>query len=79
MTIPRPIAPADAPGSNQAPSTHSGPRVTLGEGTGRIFIHYQTIEAAQAAQAKLHGRSFNANKVVASFYPEDKFTAKQYV
>lgn len=77
VVIPRPVAPADAGSANSAPTTNSGPRVPIDQGAGRIFVHYQTAEAASAAQLKLHGRAFHAKRVIASFYDEDKFSAKQ--
>jgi len=77
VVIPRPVAPADAGSSNSAPPTSSGPRVPEGQGTGRICVHYQNADAASAAQLKLHGRAFNAKRVVASFYDEEKFLAKE--
>lgn len=77
VVIPRPVAPADAGSANSAPTTNSGPRVPLDQGAGRIFVYYQNADAASAAQLKLHGRAFNAKRVIASFYDEDKFLAKE--
>jgi splicing factor U2AF subunit len=76
VAIPRPLAPLGAP---PAPASSRGPRVPLGQGTGRIFVEFDSADAAAAAQQKMNGRIFNGNKVVASFWPEEKFAAKQWV
>jgi hypothetical protein len=78
IVIPRPIAPADAPPTNSAPSTSSGPRVPLGQGTGRVFLHYGSVDSAIAAQAKMHNRHFNTKRIAASFWPADKFASNKY-
>lgn len=78
VVIPRPIAAQDDQADKQA-SSQRGPRVPLGQGTGRIFVRYEQVESAVAAQAKLHGRSFEGHRVVASFYPEDKLAQQQFV
>jgi len=46
-------------------------RVT--KGVGKVFLRYQTTEAAEAAVRGLHGRSFNDKRVEATFFAEDKF------
>jgi len=76
LAIPRPLAPLGAP---PAPASSRGPRVPLGQGTGRIFVEFESVDAAQAAQTKMNGRVFNGNKVVAAFYPEAAYTAKKWV
>lgn len=78
VVIPRPIA-AEGDKDDKQASSHSGPRVPAGQGTGRIFVRYESVESAVAAQAKLHGRSFEGHRVVASFYPEDKLANQQFV
>ena len=79
VVIPRPHIPNFAPPTNQAPSSEEGPRVPEGQGTGRIFIEYDTPESAATAQKALHGRIFNASQVVASFFSPQQFEQKKYI
>lgn len=47
----------------------------FGKGVGRIFVLFDSLSGAQAAQAVLHGRSFNENRVEATYYKEELFNA----
>lgn len=50
----------------------SGPGVT------KIFLEYLTKEDAAKAIAGLAGRTFDGRKVEAAYFPEDKFSGKDY-
>ncbi|XP_024379078.1 splicing factor U2af large subunit B isoform X2 [Physcomitrium patens] len=57
------------------------PRPRAGEtvpGLGKVFLDYSDTTGATKAKTSLHGRRFDENLVVAVFYPEDKFAAKDF-
>ncbi|PWA80159.1 splicing factor U2af large subunit B [Artemisia annua] len=43
-------------------------------GVGKVFLEYDDTEGSTRARQGLNGRKFGGNQVVASFYPEDKFS-----
>eukprot|EP00244_Chara_vulgaris_P012084 TRINITY_DN6254_c0_g1_i1.p1 TRINITY_DN6254_c0_g1~~TRINITY_DN6254_c0_g1_i1.p1 ORF type:complete len:177 (+),score=32.70 TRINITY_DN6254_c0_g1_i1:68-532(+) len=47
-------------------------------GVGKVFVQYSDSGAAAKAKASLHGRKFGGNTVIATFYPEDKFSRGEY-
>ncbi|CAE7782274.1 U2af50 [Symbiodinium microadriaticum] len=47
-------------------------------GVGMIFVSFTSPEGATRSKAAVHGRTFNGQKVVAVFYPEDLFEKKEY-
>eukprot|EP00244_Chara_vulgaris_P012085 TRINITY_DN6254_c0_g1_i2.p1 TRINITY_DN6254_c0_g1~~TRINITY_DN6254_c0_g1_i2.p1 ORF type:complete len:149 (+),score=30.32 TRINITY_DN6254_c0_g1_i2:3-449(+) len=47
-------------------------------GVGKVFVEYSDAAAAAKAKASLHGRKFGGNTVIATFYPEDKFSRGEY-
>ncbi|GBG62104.1 hypothetical protein CBR_g28575 [Chara braunii] len=47
-------------------------------GVGKVFVEYSDTGAAMKAKASLHGRKFGGNTVIATFYPEDKFSRADY-
>jgi len=75
IVIPRPIG-KETENENGGDNI-TGPRV--GIGVGRIFIKYNGVKGSTAAKEALNGRTFNSNRVAASFYSEDNFTKKIYV
>lgn len=48
-------------------------------GAGLVYVAYKTMEGAQFAFGKMHGRSFGEQKVVASFYPEGEWSQGRLV
>lgn len=46
--------------------------------TFQVFLDYSDTTGATKAKTSLHGRRFDENLVVAVFYPEDKFAAKDF-
>jgi splicing factor U2AF subunit len=49
-----------------------------GPGATKIFLEYLTKEDAAKAIAGLAGRTFDGRKVLAAFFSEEKFAAKDY-
>ncbi|XP_071733904.1 splicing factor U2af large subunit A isoform X2 [Rutidosis leptorrhynchoides] len=47
-------------------------------GVGKVFLEYADTESSSKARAGLNGRKFGGNQVVATFYPEDKFSQGEY-
>ncbi|PWA84251.1 splicing factor U2af large subunit B [Artemisia annua] len=47
-------------------------------GVGKVFLEYDDTEGSTRARQGLNGRKFGGNQVVASFYPEDKFSEGVY-
>ncbi|GBG62095.1 hypothetical protein CBR_g28571 [Chara braunii] len=47
-------------------------------GLGKVFVEYSDSAAAAKAKASLHGRKFGGNTVIATYYPEDKFSRGEY-
>ncbi|KAJ9562033.1 hypothetical protein OSB04_007193 [Centaurea solstitialis] len=47
-------------------------------GVGKVFLEYEETEGSTKARAGLNGRKFGGNPVVASFYPENKFSQGEY-
>ncbi|XP_073305289.1 splicing factor U2af large subunit B-like isoform X2 [Primulina huaijiensis] len=47
-------------------------------GVGKVFLEYEDIESAARARQGLNGRKFDTNFVVATFFPEDKFSQGDY-
>ncbi|KAI7746581.1 hypothetical protein M8C21_005735 [Ambrosia artemisiifolia] len=47
-------------------------------GVGKVFLEYADTESSTKAWAGLNGRNFVGRKIVASFYPENKFNQGEY-
>ncbi|GJS09736.1 splicing factor U2af large subunit B isoform X2 [Tanacetum coccineum] len=47
-------------------------------GVGKVFLEYDNTDGSTRARQGLNGRKFGGNQVVASFYPEDKFSEGVY-
>nr|GEW75461.1 splicing factor U2af large subunit B-like isoform X1 [Tanacetum cinerariifolium] len=47
-------------------------------GVGKVFLEYDDTDGSTRARQGLNGRKFGGNQVVASFYPEDKFSEGVY-
>jgi splicing factor U2AF 65 kDa subunit len=47
-------------------------------GLGKIFIHFESKDAAVSAQRDFAGRKYDGRMVMTSFYPEDKFLAAEF-
>lgn len=71
IVIPRPL------GKENDKDSDEGPRV--GIGVGRIFVKYADVKGSVAARDALNGRTFNSNRVDASFYNVDNFLKKIFV
>lgn len=50
-----------------------------GPSCGKIFIKYQFLIPAKKARHKLGGRTYDRRTIITSFYPEDKYDAKEYL
>lgn len=74
VVIPRPSG--DGPDNKLSGGRDSGPRI--GIAVGRIFARFATVEGCVQAKLALDGRTFNSNRVTASFYDLAKFQAHQY-
>ncbi|KAI5648719.1 hypothetical protein M9H77_34724 [Catharanthus roseus] len=55
-----------------------GPDVEHGPGVGKVFLEYADVDSSTKARQGLHGRKFGGNQVVAVFYPENKFSQRDY-
>ncbi len=78
VVIPRPAKPAGADAPAQVPAAgerKDGDAERRGVGLGRIFVLFQEPAATARAILALNGRSFNQNKVEATFYSETDFKA----
>ncbi|XP_059644533.1 splicing factor U2af large subunit B isoform X2 [Cornus florida] len=47
-------------------------------GVGKVFLEYADLDSATKARTGLNGRKFGGNQVVAVFYPENKFSQREY-
>lgn len=47
-------------------------------GVGKVFLEYADVESATNARQRLNGRKFGGNEVVATFYPENKFSQGEF-
>jgi splicing factor U2AF subunit len=74
VVIPRPSG--DGPDTKLSGGRDSGPRI--GVAVGRIFARFANVESCAQARNALDGRTFNSNRVDASFYDLAKFQAHQY-
>ncbi|XP_002988434.2 splicing factor U2af large subunit B [Selaginella moellendorffii] len=54
------------------------PRGDGAPGLGKVFLEYKDLVSALKARHGLQGRSFDKRTVQATYYPEDKFSAKDY-
>ncbi len=50
-----------------------------GPSVGKIFVRYQFLIPAKQARYRLTGRTYDRRTIVVSFYPEEKFDAKEYL
>jgi len=48
------------------------------EGLGKVFVVFQDVTSARKFQSDVNGRKFENRVVCASFYPYDRYMAKQY-
>eukprot|EP01017_Pseudomicrothorax_dubius_P004719 TRINITY_DN11013_c0_g1_i1.p1 TRINITY_DN11013_c0_g1~~TRINITY_DN11013_c0_g1_i1.p1 ORF type:complete len:263 (-),score=61.86 TRINITY_DN11013_c0_g1_i1:174-962(-) len=46
---------------------------------GKVFVKYHYLTEAKIARYKLNGRSYRKRTVIASFYSEERFLAKDYL
>ncbi|KAL9229445.1 hypothetical protein vseg_004909 [Gypsophila vaccaria] len=47
-------------------------------GLGKVFLEFSDTESASKARARMNGRKFGGNPVVATYYPENKFAEGEY-
>ena len=47
-------------------------------GLGKVIIEYADVDGAVAARNAMHGRKFAGRTVVATFLPEDLYSAGQF-
>ncbi|XP_003576839.1 splicing factor U2af large subunit B [Brachypodium distachyon] len=47
-------------------------------GVGRVFLEYADLEGSDRCKTKLHWRWFGGRRIVAAFYPKDKFAGGDY-
>jgi splicing factor U2AF subunit len=47
-------------------------------GTGRLFIEFEDAKQAESAATGLGGRRYDGRVVLACYYPEEKYLAKEY-
>eukprot|EP00268_Persea_americana_P005537 TRINITY_DN11876_c0_g1_i1.p1 TRINITY_DN11876_c0_g1~~TRINITY_DN11876_c0_g1_i1.p1 ORF type:complete len:558 (-),score=113.80 TRINITY_DN11876_c0_g1_i1:252-1925(-) len=47
-------------------------------GVGKVFLEYADAASSTKAKAALNGRKFGGNVVTAVYYPEDKFSSREY-
>ena len=51
----------------------------VGPNVGKVFVKFAYLIPAKQARYRLAGRTYNRRTVITSFYPEDKFDAKDYI
>lgn len=71
-----PPLPQSAP--DASPEAMEAMRTAPGEGVGRVFVEYATMQEAQAAQLAFTGRKFNRRTIVTAWYPARLFKAGRY-
>jgi len=48
------------------------------KGVGMVFVEYEAEGSASSARAAMHGRKFGGNTVVATFFPETRYAARDF-
>jgi hypothetical protein len=49
-----------------------------GPAVGKIFVKFQTVQAAKKARYKISGKKYNRRTAIASFYPENYFDVREF-